>query len=80
MVEFVEYVAKELVDNPDAVKVTTTETDRGINILLNVVEEDMGKVIGRQGRIAQAMRSILKAISMKENKEINLEIEELGHE
>ncbi|MDO5713214.1 MAG: KH domain-containing protein [Tissierellia bacterium] len=80
MVEFVEYVAKELVDNPDAVKVTSTETDRGINILLNVLEEDMGKVIGRQGRIAQAMRSILKAISMKENKEINLEIKELEHE
>lgn len=80
MVELVEYIAKELVDNPDKVKVTTTESDRRIDILLNVAGEDMGKVIGRQGRIAQAIRTILKAISMKENKDINLEIEELDNE
>lgn len=80
MVELIEYIAKELVDNPDRVVVTSKESDKSMHITLNVLAEDMGKVIGRQGKIAKAIRSVLKAISMKQNKEIYLDIEELRNE
>lgn len=76
MVELVEYIAKYLVDNPDSVQVTSKQGEEGLNILLSVDEKDMGKVIGKQGRIAKAIRSILKATSLKENMKVNLEIEE----
>lgn len=76
MVELVEYIAKSLVNNPDQVKVKTESTDNEINIYLTVAEEDMGKIIGKQGRIAKAMRAILNAISLKENIKVNLQIEE----
>lgn len=77
MVELVEYIAKSLVDNPDSVKLELNETDEQIDISLYVLQSDMGKIIGRQGKIAKAIRSLLKAVSLKENKRINLEIEEL---
>lgn len=76
MVELVEYIAKYLVDNPDSVQVTSKQGEEELNILLSVDEKDMGKVIGKQGRIAKAIRSILKATSLKENMKVNLEIEE----
>lgn len=76
MVELVEYIAKSLVNNPDQVKVKTESTDNEINIYLTVAEEDMGKIIGKQGRIAKAMRAILNAISLKEKIKVNLQIEE----
>ena len=76
MVELVEYIAKSLVDNPEKVVVTSSKRDNQVDISLLVASEDMGKVIGKQGRIAKAIRSILKAISMKEEIEINLDIEE----
>lgn len=77
MVELVEYIAKSLVDNPDSIKLESKETDEQIDISLYVLQSDMGKVIGRQGKIAKAIRGVLKAISLKENKRVNLEIEEL---
>lgn len=77
MIELVEYIAKSLVDDPQSVKVTASENEEEIEILLEVNKDDMGKIIGKQGRIAKAIRSILKAISLKEDKRVNLEIEEL---
>lgn len=76
MVELVEYIAKSLVSNPDQVKVKAENKDNEINIYLTVAEEDMGKIIGKQGRIAKSIRAILNAISLRENIKVNLQIEE----
>ena len=76
MVELIEYIAKSLVDDPSSVDVTMTENDNSIDITLKVASNDMGKVIGKQGRIAKAIRAILKAVSLKEDVKVNLEIEE----
>ncbi|EFI42229.1 MULTISPECIES: KH domain-containing protein [Peptoniphilus] len=77
MVELVEYIAKSLVDCPDSIKITSHRENDELVISLSVLQSDMGKVIGKQGRIAKAIRSILKAISLKENIRVNLEIEEI---
>ncbi len=74
MKELVEVIARALVDNPDQVVVTQTEDEKGVNIELHVAPEDMGKVIGRQGRIAKAIRSVVKAASSKDNERVNVEI------
>ncbi len=74
MVELVEYIAKSLVDNPDKVDVSKKEEDNAIIIELRVAPDDMGKVIGKQGRIAKAIRTVIKAASFKENKRVTLEI------
>ena len=65
MKELVETIAKALVDSPDEVVVTQTENEREIVIQLHVASDDMGKVIGKQGRIAKAIRSVVKAASFK---------------
>ena len=69
-----EVIAKALVDNPDKVVVTEEEDDREINVMLKVAKEDMGKVIGRSGRIAKAMRSVVKAAATKTEKHVNVDI------
>ncbi|MCR5527433.1 MAG: KH domain-containing protein [Lachnospiraceae bacterium] len=74
MKELVEVIAKALVDNPSDVVVTETEDDNTISVELRVAPGDMGKVIGKQGRIAKAIRSVVKAASSKENKRVNVEI------
>lgn len=74
MKELVEVIAKALVENPDEVVVTETENDKTITVELRVAPSDMGKVIGKQGRIAKAIRSVVKAASSKENKRVNVEI------
>lgn len=74
MKEVVEVIAKALVDNPGEVVVTQEETDSEINIELKVAQGDMGKVIGKQGRIAKAIRSVVKAASSKETKKVNVDI------
>ena len=74
MKEVVEVIAKALVDNPDEVVVTQEETDSEINIELKVAQGDMGKVIGKQGRIAKAIRSVVKAASSKEKRKVNVDI------
>lgn len=76
MVELIEYIAKSLVDDPSSVDVVMTKNDNSIDITLKVASNDMGKVIGKQGRIAKAIRAILKAVSLKEDVKVNLEIEE----
>ena len=76
MKELVEVIAKALVDYPDQVVVTETETDKSIVVELRVAQSDMGKVIGKQGRIAKAIRSVVKAASLNENKKVDVEIVE----
>ena len=74
MKELVEVIAKALVDNPDEVVVTEREDGRNVTIELHVAASDMGKVIGKQGRIAKAIRSVVKAASTKENTKVDVEI------
>ncbi|MCE7794630.1 KH domain-containing protein [Salipaludibacillus sp. CUR1] len=74
MKELVESIAKALVDHPDDVRVTEVENDRSLTLKLEVHEDDMGKVIGKQGRIAKAIRSVVNAAGANQNKRIQLEI------
>ncbi len=74
MKELVEVIAKSLVDHPDEVTVTETEDDKSIVIELRVAQVDMGKVIGKQGRIAKAIRSVVKAAASKADKKVIVEI------
>ena len=74
MKELVEIIAKALVDHPEEVVATETENDNVITIELHVAQEDMGKVIGKQGRIAKAIRSVVKAASSTEDKKVNVDI------
>ncbi|NCC80749.1 MAG: KH domain-containing protein [Clostridia bacterium] len=74
MKELVEYIAKSLVDSPEAVTVTEVEGDRSIVLELRVSPEDMGKVIGKQGRIAKAIRTVTKAVATREGKKVIVEI------
>jgi predicted RNA-binding protein YlqC (UPF0109 family) len=73
-VELVTYVAKSLVDDPDAVSVEVHEEDGGQVIELSVAEDDMGKVIGRNGSVAKALRTLLKVVATREGESISLEI------
>ena len=75
MKELVEVIAKALVDNPDEVVVTESEKEEEIVIELKVAPNDMGKVIGKQGRIAKAIRSVVKAASSKMDKKVIVEIQ-----
>ena len=70
-----EVIAKSLVDNPDEVVVTEKETEKGLVLELKVAPSDMGKVIGKQGRIAKAIRSVVKSAASRENKQVSVEIE-----
>ena len=75
MKELVEVIARALVDNPDQVVVTETEKEDGTFIELKVAPSDMGKVIGRQGRVAKAIRSGVKAAASKEEKKVIVDIQ-----
>ena len=74
MKDLVEVIAKSLVDCPDEVVVTQKESEKAIVIELRVAQSDMGKVIGKQGRIAKAIRAVVKAASSKEEKKVIVEI------
>ena len=74
MKELVEVIAKALVDNPDEVVVTEKEEGKNVTIELHVAASDMGKVIGKLGRIAKAIRSVVKAASLGDNKKVDVEI------
>lgn len=74
MKELVEVIAKYLVDNPEDVVVIEKEEGRSTTLELHVAPEDMGKVIGKQGRIAKAIRSVVKAASTRENKRVDVDI------
>lgn len=74
MMNLVEAIAKSLVDNPSAVEVKEVEGKQGAVIELKVAPDDMGKVIGKQGRIAKAIRVVVKAAATKANKKVTVEI------
>lgn len=74
MKELVELIAKSLVDHPESINVTETVKGRDVYLELHVAESDMGKVIGRQGRIAKAIRAVLKAAGTKDDKHVLLDI------
>jgi predicted RNA-binding protein YlqC (UPF0109 family) len=76
MEELIRYIATALVDHPDQIQIKETEQDDSIIIELTVAKEDLGKVIGKQGRTARAMRSLLSAAAGKVNKRSRLEIME----
>ncbi len=76
MQELITFIAKSLVDTPDDVQVTVTEEDDTILVDLAVAKDDLGKVIGKQGRTARAMRSLLSAAAGKEDKKSRLNIVE----
>jgi predicted RNA-binding protein YlqC (UPF0109 family) len=72
--ELLEYLARRLVDEPDAVRVDQIEEEGLLLLRLHVAEDDLGKVIGRQGRIARALRTIVRAGSVRERRRVQLEI------
>lgn len=74
MKELVEVIAKSLVDHPEEVVVTEKETDKSITVILKVASDDMGKVIGKQGRIAKSIRTVVKAAATKDDKKVVVEI------
>jgi len=74
MKELVEVIAKALVDHPDEVIVTEKSSGKNVVVELRVAPADMGKVIGKQGKIAKAIRSVVKAASSKDNKRVDVEI------
>ena len=74
MKQLVEHMAKALVDYPEQVEVRQVDGERSITLELRVAPVDMGKVIGRQGRIARAMRTVVNAMAMKENTRVMVEI------
>ena len=74
MRELVLFLAKSLVDQPDAVQVMETEGPEAIILELSVAPEDMGKVIGKQGRVAKAIRSVVRAAAIKKGKKVVVEI------
>lgn len=76
MKELVEVIAKSLVDHPDEVVVTERESDRTLIVELTVAKSDMGKVIGKKGRIAKAIRSVVKAAAIRADKRVVVEIAE----
>lgn len=74
--EFLDYVIKALVDNPDQVKTSRTVDEMGVLLTLEVGAADMGKIIGRQGNTAKAIRTLLRVVGMKNNSRVNLKINE----
>lgn len=74
MKDLLEYLAKALVDNPDDVQIEVIEGERSVILQLKVNPEDIGKVIGKQGRIAQALRTLVKAAATKQGKNAIVEI------
>jgi uncharacterized protein len=76
LAELLEYLARRLVDEPDAVRVESVERDGGIVLQLHVAPDDVGKVIGRQGRIARALRTVVRAGAARSRERVHLEIVE----
>jgi uncharacterized protein len=72
--ELLEFLARSLVDHPEQVRVEETETSDGVVLRLSVAKEDVGKVIGKQGRIARALRTVVKASAVKDGKQATVEI------
>jgi len=78
MAELLAYLARELVDDPAAVRVEAEERDGALVLVLHVAPDDIGKVIGRQGRIARALRTIVRASAVREGRRVLVEIADPG--
>jgi uncharacterized protein len=76
MAELLAYLARELVDEPDAVRVDTEERDGALVLVLHVAPDDVGKVIGRHGRIVRALRTVVRASAVREGRRVHVEIAE----
>lgn len=76
MKELVRMIAQSLVTHPEEVVVTETETEEGITVFLQVAPDDMGKVIGKKGRTAKAIRTVVNAAASKEDKHVSIEIQQ----
>ena len=74
MKELLEFIAKQLVSKPEDVQVDVEETEKSITLKLSVSDDDMGKVIGREGRIAKAIRTVVKAAAVNEEKPVFVDI------
>lgn len=74
MKELVEYIVKSIVTDPDKVSITTEESEEGLILKLEVAPEDKGRVIGKQGRVAEAMRTLLRVKAAKEETKVRLQI------
>ena len=74
MADLLAYLARELVDDPAAVRVEEEERDDALVLVLHVAPDDVGKVIGRQGRIARALRTLVRASSMRDGRRVQVEI------
>ncbi|HLM77472.1 MAG TPA: KH domain-containing protein [Rubrobacteraceae bacterium] len=72
--ELLLFLARSLVDEPEKVEVTSQETDSRVDLILRVAPNDVGKVIGRHGRIVKSIRTVIKAASVKANKRVNVEV------
>jgi len=75
-IKFLDFVVKALVDNPDKVKINRTVDEMGVLMTLEVHPDDMGKIIGRMGNTAKAIRTLLRVVGMKHNSRVNLKINE----
>ena len=76
MEEVLKIIIENLVENKEAVKITRVDDERGILLKVKVADEDMGQVIGKQGRIANAIRTVMKSITAKEHKKVGIIFEE----
>jgi len=74
MKELIEYIARSIVTKPEEVVVTEERSEEGVVLKLQVAQEDVGRVIGKQGRVVQAMRTLLRVIAVKEGTRVDLEI------
>lgn len=74
MTDFLEYIVKAIVKNPDGVKVEEDKTPDGINLILHVDESDMGLIIGKEGRTIKSIRNLVKSKAIKENIRVNVEL------
>ncbi len=78
MIELIKYVVGSFAEKPDEIEYDIVENGKEINVTVTLADSDMGKVIGRQGKIAKALRTLVRAGSVKENKKYNIEIKERG--
>jgi uncharacterized protein len=76
--QFVEYIVKSIVENPDAVKIERTIDEKGVLLELTVSEDDLGRVIGKRGALAQSLRTLLRALGTKNDARYNLKIVDVG--
>lgn len=80
MKETLHYIVSSIVDNPDAVAITETDEDGFASFIISVAQEDMGKVIGKEGKVIRSIRNIMKVRAMKDNKRISVSLAEIPQE